>query len=90
MDRKGRAIQGLLRHRLTGKGNGGNARRAARRAGLRDLSRISNGSLAEMARECKVKCKSMLAESPWLRQQFLAAQLQAAVENDDIKKASDI
>ena len=41
-----------------------------------------------MARECKMKCKSMLAESPWLRRQFLTAQLQAAVENDDIKKAS--
>ena len=39
---KGRAIQGLLRHRQTRKRNGGNARRVARRAGLQDLSRISN------------------------------------------------
>ena len=34
---KGRTIQGLLRHRQTGAGNGGNARRASRRAGLQDL-----------------------------------------------------
>ena len=90
MGRKGQAIQGLLRYRLTGTGNGGNAGRAARRAGLQDLSTISNRSLAEMARESKKKCKSMLAESPWLRRQFLAAQLQAAVEDDGIKKASDV
>ena len=47
--------------------------RATRRARLQDLSRIINSSLAEMARECKTKCKSMLAESPWLQRQFLAA-----------------
>ena len=51
---------------------------------------ISNSSLAEIARECKMKCKSMLAELPWLRRQFLTAQLQAAAEDDDIKKASDL
>ena len=59
---KGRVIQGLLRHRLTGAGNGGNARRAARRTGLQDLSTMSNSSLAGMTRECKKKFKSMLAE----------------------------
>ena len=37
-----------------------------------------------------MKCKSMLAESPWLRRQFLAAQLQAAVEADDTKKVSNL
>ena len=61
-----------------------------RRAGLQDLSTIGNSSLAEMARAYKMKCKSMLAELLWLRRQFLAAQLQAAVEDDDIKKASDL
>ena len=85
---KGRAIQGLLRHRLTGAGNGGNARRAARRAGLQDLSMINNSSLAEMARECNTKCKSMLAELPLLRRQFLAARLQAAVENNNIRNTA--
>ena len=87
---KRRAIQGLLRHRLTGAGNGGNTRRAARRADLQDRSTINNSSLAEMARECKKKCKSMIAESPWLRRQFLAAQLQAAVEDNNIRKANDV
>ena len=32
----------------------------------------------------------MLAESPWLCRQFLATQLQAAVEDDNIKKANDV
>ena len=63
---RGRAIRGLLRHRQTGAGNGGNAKRAARRAGLQDLSSIRNSRLVEMAQEGKKKNKSMLAESPWL------------------------
>ena len=32
----------------------------------------------------------MLAELSWLRQQFLAAQLQAAVVDNNIRKANDV
>ena len=87
---KGRAIQELLRYMQTGAGNGGNAKRVARRAGLKDLGSISNGRLAEMAQDCKKKSKYFLAESPWLRWQFLAAQLQALVEDNNIRKANDV
>ena len=61
---RGRAIQGLLRYRQTGVGNGGNAKREARRAGPKDLGSISNGRLAEMAQEYKKKSKSLSVESP--------------------------
>ena len=87
---RGRAIQGLFRYRQTGAGNGGNDKRAARRAGLQDLSSIGNDRLAEMAQERKKKYKALMAESPWLRRQFLAAQLQAAVEDNNVRKANDV
>ena len=43
-----------------------------------------------MAQECKKKSKSLLTESPWLCRQFLAAQLEAAAENNDIRKANNV
>ena len=87
---KGSAIQALIKYRQTGTGNGDNVKRATRRAGLKDTNPISTGKLAEMAQECKKRCKSLLAKSPWLRRQFLAPQLQAAVKGNDTKKAIDI
>ena len=43
-----------------------------------------------MTQECKKKSKSLLAELPLLRRQFLAAQLQAAVKDNNIRKANDV
>ena len=43
-----------------------------------------------MMGECKTRCRALLAESPWLRRQFLATRLQEAVDNSDIKRINEV
>ena len=40
--------------------------------------------------DCKKKCAEMLADSPWLRKQFLAVKLHEAEENGREDKANKI
>ena len=88
--KRGRAIRALIRYKANGVGNVGSIKRVVRRWDVKALLTISTGKLVEMMSKCKTRCRALLAESPWLRRQFLAARLQEAVDNSDIKRINEV
>ena len=87
---KGRAIRAIIRMKLGGECNIANLKRTARRCGLDNPLAYSRPQLWEMYNECKKKCKKLLAESPWMRKQFLSQRLNAAIEEGKQQEANEI
>ena len=64
-----------------------NTFRSAERAGIRDASELSKKDLMVQYGYCREQTKRLLAESPWLRKQFLSRKLEDAKINNDEKEA---
>ena len=87
---KGRAIRAIIRMKLGSECNIANLKRTAKRCGLNNPLSYSRPQLWEMYDECKKKCKKLLAESPWMRKQFLSQRLQMAIEEGKQQEANEI
>ena len=87
---KGRALRALIRLKLGREGNSANVKRTARRCGITHPLSHTKQELWTMYVDCKKKCAEMLADSPWLRKQFLAVKLHEAEENGREEEANKI
>ena len=85
------ALRALLRLK-TGKKvrNKGNVKRFARRCGIANPEGHSAAELAIMYKECKTKTKKLMAESPWMRKEFLTSLLQEAMDEEKTAEATRV
>ena len=90
------AYKQLIRLKLGGhnsKINVGNIKRFARRCCIDNPLDLTRQELGTLYKECRKHCKQLLAETPWLRKQYLSDKLSEAIakENDeDAKHFRDI
>ena len=90
------AYKQLIRLKLRGhssKINVGNLKRFARRCKIENPLDLTRQELGDLYRECREHCKRLLAESPWLRKQYLSDKLSDAIakaNDEDAKRIQDI
>ena len=87
---KGRALRALMRLKLGKEGNIATVKQTAKRCGITQPLSYTRQELWTMYNNCKKKCAEMLADSPWLRKQFLSARLHDALENGSEEEANNI
>jgi len=87
---RGRAIRAIIRMKLGRECNIGNLKRTAKRCGLTNPLSYTRSQLWEMYYKCKAKCKKLLADSPWMRKQFLSQRLQTAIDEGKQQEANEI
>ena len=75
------------RHPAVRKMNSANTYRSAERAGIRHAKDLSRDDLLLQYGHCREQTKRLLAESPWLRRQFLSRKLEDAMLNNDERDA---
>ena len=85
-----RIRQTKSRRGLRRKGNKGNAYRFARRCGIAHGRSRSTKALVEEFRACKEETKRHLAQSPWMRRQFLTDKLREALQKHDSEEAQRV
>ena len=84
---KGRALRALIRLKPGKEGNIANVKQTAKRCGITHPLSYTRQELWTIYNYCKKKCAEMLADSPWLRKQFLSARLHDALENEREEEA---
>ena len=70
--------------------NVGNIKRAAQHIKIEDPLLLSLKQLHARLKECKEHTKRLMAESPWMRRQFLLAKKQDAIDKKDEAEAQRI
>ena len=76
--------------RLLGDGNPANIYRAAWRCDIDDPKSLGKEELYFRYRECKERTKELMANSSWMRKQFMSAKLAEAVEQNKTEDAKRI
>ena len=85
------ALRSLIGYKLKKKGNIANLYRFAwRTCGIERPSSIPIDDLVAMWKVAKAELKRHLAESPWMRKQYLTEQLREALENERLEEATRI
>ena len=69
-------------------GNIANTKRFARRCGIERPGHLTLSQLVSQYRECKEHTKRLLAESPWMRRNYISEKLQAAIESEREEEAT--
>ena len=75
------------KHPAIRKKNCSNTYRSAERAGIQRPAELSKEDLLLQYGHCRVQTKQLLAESPWLRRQFLSRKLEDAMLKHDETEA---
>ena len=68
-------------------GNPANTYRTAGRCGIDDAKAIGKDELYARYSRCKEYTRSLMANSPWMRKQFLSEKLTEAVEQNKTEEA---
>ena len=76
--------------RLLGEGNPANIYRAAWRCGIDDPKSLEKEELYFRYKECRERTKELMANSAWMRKQFMSAKLSEAVEKNKTEEAKRI
>ena len=68
--------------------NKGNVKRFARRSGINNPMQHTVSELITMYRECKLRNRKLMAESPWVRKEFLSTLLSNLMGDGKLEEAT--
>jgi len=80
-------LKWLLRYHQGRRVNAGNMRRFAKKLGMASCTRMEVDDVVHLYREAKERTKDLMAESPYLRKQFLHGQLNSAIDKEQDQEA---
>lgn len=83
-------LKWLLRSHQGKQVNAGNMRRFARKLGMMQCIRMPVAEIVQLYREAKERTKDLMAESPYLRKQFLYGKLNDAIDTGRDQEAKRI
>jgi hypothetical protein len=83
-------LKWLLRYHQGKDVNAGNMRRFAKRQGMKHCMSYSVEELVQMYRETKARAKELMADSPYLRKNFLHMKLNEAIDSGLDQEAKNI
>jgi endonuclease/exonuclease/phosphatase family metal-dependent hydrolase len=83
-------LKWMLRYHQGKRVNAGNMRRFARRLGVKNCMKYSAEEVVEMYRETKAHTKDLMAESAYLRKNFLHEKLNDAIANGRDEEANRV